>query len=98
MGADGHTASLFPGSAALDETEALVVPVTAPKPPPERMTITPVVISRSRSIVMLVTGAEKAPMVGRALTGVVDPKAIPAQLARRAVWILDQTAAGNLSL
>lgn len=98
MGADGHTASLFPGSAALDETEARVVPVTAPKPPPERMTITPAVISRSRSIVMLVTGAEKAPMVGRALTGVVDPKAIPAQLARRAVWILDQAAAGNLSL
>lgn len=98
MGADGHTASLFPGSAALDESEARVVPVLAPKPPPERMTITPTVISRSRAIVMLVAGAEKAAMVARAVGGVVDPKAIPAQLARRAVWILDQAAAANLSI
>ena len=98
MGADGHTASLFPGSAALDDSEARVVPVVAPKPPPERMTITPAVISRSRAIVMLVAGAEKAAMVARAVSGVVDPKAIPAQLARRAVWILDQAAAANLSV
>ena len=46
----------------------------------------------------LVSGAEKAPMVGRALSGIVDPKAIPAQLARRATWILDQAAAAHLSL
>ena len=98
MGPDGHTASLFPGSAALDETEARVVAVTAPKPPPERMTITPVVIARSRSIVMLVSGAEKAPMVARALSGIVDPKSVPAQLARRAVWVLDKSAASNLGL
>jgi 6-phosphogluconolactonase len=98
MGPDGHTASLFPGSAALDETEARVVPVTAPKPPPQRMTITPAVIGRSRSIVMLVAGAEKAGMVARALSGIVDPKAVPAQLARRAVWVLDQAAAANLTL
>ena len=98
MGAYGHTASLFPGSAALDEPEARVVAVTAPKPPPQRMTITPAVISRSRSIVMLVSGAEKAPMVARALSGVVDPKTVPAQLARRAIWVLDQAAAANLTL
>jgi 6-phosphogluconolactonase len=98
MGADGHTASLFPGSAALDESEARVVAVTAPKPPPQRMTITPAVIGRSRSIVMLVRGAEKAPMVARALSGVVDPKAVPAQLARRAVWVLDQAAAAQLPI
>lgn len=96
MGPDGHTASLFPGSAALDESELRVVAVTAPKPPPERMTITPAVITRSRSIIMLVAGAEKAPMVARALSGVVDPKAVPAQLARRAIWVLDQAAASHL--
>lgn len=98
MGADGHTASLFPGSAALDESEARVVAVTAPKPPPQRMTITPAVIGRSRSIVMLVRGAEKAPMVARALSGVVDPKAVPAQLARRAIWVLDPAAAAQLPI
>jgi 6-phosphogluconolactonase len=97
MGADGHVASLFPGSAALDENESRVVAVTAPKPPPERMTITPAVIGRSRSIVMLVAGEEKAPMVARALSGVVDPRAVPAQLARRAVWVLDQAAASHLN-
>ncbi|MBV8881535.1 MAG: 6-phosphogluconolactonase [Planctomycetaceae bacterium] len=98
MGPDGHTASLFPGSPALDEREQRVVAVTAPKPPPERMTVTPTVIERARSIVMIVAGAEKAAMLSRALNGIVDPKAIPAQLARRATWIVDQEAAAGLSL
>jgi 6-phosphogluconolactonase len=93
MGADGHTASLFPGSAALDERERRVVAVTAPKPPPERMTITPAVIERARTIVMIAAGAEKAPMVARALSGPPDAKAVPAQLARRAIWFLDAPAA-----
>lgn len=97
MGPDGHTASLFPGSAALDETEELVVAVTAPKPPPERMTITPVVIGRARSIVVLVAGAEKAEMLARALGGGPDVKAVPAQLARRGTWIVDQAAAAKVS-
>jgi 6-phosphogluconolactonase len=96
MGADGHTASLFPGSAALDEREERAVAVTAPKPPPERMTVTPPVLERARTIVMIAAGADKASMVAKALTGVVDPKAIPAQLARRAHWILDSAAASAL--
>ncbi len=96
MGADGHTASLFPGSAALDERDERVVAVTAPKPPPERMTVTPPVLERARTIVMIAAGAEKASMVKKALTGVVDPKAIPAQLARRAHWFLDSAAASAL--
>jgi 6-phosphogluconolactonase len=96
MGADGHTASLFPGSPALDEHEARVVAVTAPKPPPERMTITPAVIERSRTIIMLAAGVEKSHMVSRALGGPADPKTVPAQLARRAIWIVDQAAAGGM--
>lgn len=96
MGADGHTASLFPGSEALDEHEERVVAVTGPKPPHERMTITPLVISRALTIVMLVAGVEKAHMVARALGGLADPKTIPAQLARRAIWIVDHAAAGQM--
>jgi len=96
MGADGHTASLFPGSAALDEREERVVSVTAPKPPPERMTVTPPVLERARTIVMIVAGAEKASMVAKALSGIVDPKSVPAQLARRAHWLLDPGAASAL--
>lgn len=97
MGADGHTASLFPGSAAIDESEQRVKAVRGPKAPFERMTITPPVIDRSRAIVMIVAGADKADMVARALNGLLDPKAVPAQLARRATWILDAAAAGALA-
>ncbi len=97
MGPDGHIASLFPGSAALDETERRVVWVTnSPKPPPERMTITPVMIEKARSIIVFAAGVEKAVMVSRAIGGRADPKTIPAQLARRGTWVVDHAAAGNL--
>ena len=95
IGPDGHTASLFPGSAAIDERDQRVVAVTAPKPPPERMTITPAVIERARSILMLASGAEKAAAVARAISGLFDFKAAPAQLARRATWIVDRAASGT---
>jgi 6-phosphogluconolactonase len=97
MGPDGHTASLFPGSAALDEKVERVVAVRAPKPPAERMTITPAVIERARAIVVIVSGSEKAPMLARALTGDPDPKSVPAQLLRHATWVVDQAAAGSLA-
>ena len=93
MGEDGHTASLFPGSAALDETDRRVVPVTGPKPPFERMTITPRVIERARSIVVLVSGAAKAHTLSKVLGGLHLPNEFPAQLARRGTWIVDPAAA-----
>jgi 6-phosphogluconolactonase len=96
MGPDGHTASLFPGSPALEERDQRVVWVTAPKPPADRMTITPSVIEKARSIVMIASGVEKASMVARAVGGSVDPKLVPAVLARHATWIVDHAAAGNL--
>ena len=97
VGADGHTASLFPGSAALDEQRRLVLPVIGPKPPVERLTVTPPVIEAARSVVVLATGADKAAMVARAVEGPLDPKAVPAQLARRGAWFLDRAAAGRLT-
>ncbi len=60
LGEDGHVASLFPGSAAVDELDRLVVAVRdSPKPPPIRLTVTPPLINRSREIHMLVAGASK---------------------------------------
>ena len=96
MGPDGHTASLFPESPALDEQERRVMAVVAPKPPPDRMTITPSVIQKSRSIVMIVAGVEKAHMVSRVLSGKEDPKTVPAVLAEMANWVVDYAAAGNV--
>ncbi|MFI5214247.1 MAG: 6-phosphogluconolactonase [Gemmatimonadales bacterium] len=95
MGPDGHTASLFPGSAALDE-QRRVVNVVAPKPPPVRLTITPPVIAAAREVAVLASGAEKADMVRRALEGPRAVREVPVQLAARGVWFLDPAAASRL--
>jgi 6-phosphogluconolactonase len=97
MGSDGHTASLFPGSAVLDERHRLVLPVLATKPPAERLTITPPVIEAARKLAILATGEDKALMVARAIEGPFAPKEIPVQLARRGRWFLDQAAAARLT-
>jgi 6-phosphogluconolactonase len=97
MGADGHTASLFPGSAALDERHRLVLPVLGPRTPPQRLTITPPVIEAARKVAVIATGEDKAVMVARAIEGPFAPKAVPVQLARRGVWFLDEAAAGRLT-
>lgn len=97
VGADGHTASLFPGSAALAERRRRVVPVTGAKPPAERLTITPPVIEAARRVAVLATGGDKAAMVARALEGPLAPDEVPAQLARRGAWYLDRAAAARLA-
>jgi 6-phosphogluconolactonase len=97
MGQDGHTASLFPGSAALDEIGRMVVPVIGAKPPRQRLTITPPVIEAARRVAVIATGADKAAMVARAIEGPLAPKDVPVQLARRGTWFLDQAAAGRLT-
>lgn len=97
MGPDGHTASLFPGSAALDEQHRRVVPVRGAKPPAERLTITPPVIQAARRVAVIATGEDKAVMVARAIEGSLAPKTVPVQLARRGCWFLDQAAAARLT-
>ncbi len=98
MGADGHTASLFPGSSALLEATRRVVLVTGPKPPFDRITITPPVIDHAAAVLLTVTGAEKASAVQAALDGQHSPLEIPATLAARVggTWFLDPAAAGKL--
>ena len=96
IGSDGHTASLFPGAPVLRETVRLVRPALGPDPPRERLTITPPVIARARTVIVLASGAEKAAAVKAALEGAYDPRACPAQLARDALWFLDTAAASAL--
>ncbi|MHB8838002.1 MAG: 6-phosphogluconolactonase [Gemmatimonadaceae bacterium] len=68
LGADGHTASLFPGDAALDASDRDVA-VTAPRRGYRRMTLTYPLISRARGILWIVTGAEKADVLARLRAG-----------------------------
>jgi 6-phosphogluconolactonase len=96
IGEDGHTASLFPGSPALDETRARVLPVIGPKPPPERLTLTQVPLRAAREVFVLAAGANKADAVARALEGKLDIPVCPVQLVRDAVWLMDHAAAAKL--
>jgi len=69
LGEDGHTASLFPGSPALDETVRNVVATTGPKPPPQRVTMTFPLLNAARHVAFLVTGAGKHPLVEEIVAG-----------------------------
>lgn len=89
MGADGHTASLFPGHPALEETGRLVVKVERPDNP--RLTLTLPVLSSSALAVFLVSGEDKRGALRRLLDGEDLPAARVA--ARRVVIIADAAAA-----
>ena len=94
LGEDGHTASLFPGAPALDEPELRVCAVDdAPKAPRERMTITPPTVGRARRRIVLAHGLSKAPALRDVFCGPFEPKRVPAQLALRGLWIVDEAAA-----
>lgn len=96
VGADGHTASLFPGSAALEERErwAVAVEAGAALPVSRRVTLTYPVLDRAGTIFMLASGAGKRDAVGRILAG---DRAAPAARVRPAgplVWFVDEAARG----
>jgi 6-phosphogluconolactonase len=98
LGADGHTASLFPGDAALEERTAWAVPVPPPESVPphvERVTVTLPVLDRSRAVYVLAAGGEKRTVVRRILAG--EAPALPAARVHgmeRTAWLLDRDAAG----
>jgi len=95
MGSDGHTASLFPDHPVLDACGRAAGVSDSHKPPPERITLTLAALNGSRRIVLLVTGAEKADALARAL-GEPD-RETPASLleARRLTVVADETAAAR---
>lgn len=99
MGADGHVASLFPGSPAVLETERWVVAVWGGTPPTVRLTLTLPVLNRARRVDVLVAGEEKRRALRRALEGPVDALSCPASAVRPRdgvlVWWVDAAAAGR---
>lgn len=96
MGADGHTASLFPGSPALQEKKKLVTEVYVPEKQQDRITLTLPVINNARCCMFLVTGPEKRAALGDVLNLLSEP-VLPAQMVRPQagdlVWIVDEAAA-----
>jgi 6-phosphogluconolactonase len=99
VGEEGHTASIFPGSPAVYETERTVVAVrNCPKPPPTRISLTLPAIRRANEVWLLTTGESKAEAVALALSGAGEDQ-IPAAGARgqrRTLWLLDKAAAAKL--
>ncbi|HUN77970.1 MAG TPA: 6-phosphogluconolactonase [Solirubrobacteraceae bacterium] len=98
LGEDGHTASLFPGHAAVvDASGALCLAVhDAPKPPPDRVTLSMGVLRAARCCLMLVTGSGKAQALARVMAG-PDP-AVPASLlgGDRLHVVADAAAAASI--
>jgi 6-phosphogluconolactonase len=96
LGADGHTASLFPEAPSLAETRRRVLAVRGPGPLVDRLTITSPVILEARLTVGLVAGADKAEALARVVAGPYEPRRTPGQLARAGLWIADTAAAARL--
>jgi 6-phosphogluconolactonase len=94
MGSEGHTASLFPDTAAMQERSRWVVPNWVPKLDAWRLTMTYPLLNAAREVNFVVTGADKAPAVALARSGSGD---VPAALvdAERTVWFIDRAAAGE---
>ncbi len=101
MGDDGHTASLFPHTAALDETQRLVVANYVPKLDAQRITFTAPLINAAKEVVFLVTGEGKAEALKAVLEGQPDSDTYPSQLVRprngQLLFLLDEPAAKLLS-
>jgi len=103
MGGDGHTASLFPHSPALAETDRLIAVNDGPTvTPPARLTMTYTLINAARFIAVLVTGAKKAEMLKTIARGTDSPQDIPIlgikpvgdTEAADFAWYLDEKACG----
>jgi len=97
MGEDGHTASLFPHSPALNELQCKFVLVDSPDHPPKRITITPPALKTAAEIMVLVSGIHKAPAVERVFNESADFRDIPARLVHDAIWLMDKEAAQRIT-
>ncbi|MGC2273679.1 MAG: 6-phosphogluconolactonase [Candidatus Sulfotelmatobacter sp.] len=101
MGPDGHTASLFPETAALREKSRFVVANWVEKFKTSRITFTLPVLNAARCVAFLVSGADKAAALHEVLEGNGPPEKYPSKLVRPAdgklIWLVDRAAASQLS-
>ena len=100
MGDNGHTASLFPGTAALRETERWVVAQYVEVMTTWRVTFTAPLINAARHVAFMVEGAGKAQMLWNVLEGPYQPDVWPSQLIQpvsgKLHWLLDAAAAAKV--
>lgn len=102
MGPDGHTASLFPGTAALQEKSRLVVANWVEKFKTSRITLTLPVLNAARSVTFLVSGTDKAAALQAVLQSNAPGDQYPAKLVQptdgKLIWLVDRAAASELKL
>jgi len=100
LGADGHTASLFPDSEVLREETRLVAAPLVPKLGTHRITLTLPVLNSAQAVMFLVSGGHKAEALARALEGGTGSEALPPRLVRprdgTLLWLVDRAAARML--
>jgi 6-phosphogluconolactonase len=101
MGPDGHTASLFPGSKGLDETERGVIANWVEKFKSFRITFTFPVLNAARAVMLLVAGADKTDMIHNVLVADRQATTYPVQRVRplngTKTWMMDRAAAARIS-
>jgi len=101
LGEDGHTASLFPGSAAVREQSRWVMAARAAAASSWRITLTPPVINAAAEVLFLVSGGAKASILRRVLESSRRPEELPAQAIApsngRVRWYVDAAAAAELT-
>lgn len=101
MGSDGHTASLFPHTAALGVTDRLVTANYVPQLSTTRITLTYPVLNNAATIAFLVVGPDKADALAAVLEGKADPDTYPSQRIAPTdgdlYWLMDQAAAAKLT-
>ena len=101
MGPDGHTASLFPGTAGLQEKARLVIANWVEKLKTHRLTFTLPVINAARCVSFLVSGTDKATVLRAVLEDNVPGEQYPAKLVQprdgKLIWFVDRAAASGLS-
>jgi 6-phosphogluconolactonase len=102
MGPDGHTASLFPATAALQEKQRLAVANYVEKFDAYRITMTAPVLNNAGMVIFMVCGEKKAQTLKAVLEGEPQPDLFPAQLIRpshgKLLWMVEQSAAGLLAV
>jgi len=101
MGPDGHTASMFPETAGLQEKSRLVIANWVEKLKTHRLSFTLPVLNAARCVAFLVSGTDKAPALHAVLEGNVRSEQYPSKLVQpkdgKLIWFLDRAAASELS-